>query len=107
MKRLLVTQRLFEDTIPTAFQGSSIEVDVRDAREPLDPGELALLLKSYNGVICLLTDRLDGAVLEENPQLEVVSNVAVGYDNIDVAVARRLGTQSRTHRTCSPRRRLT
>ena len=91
MKRLLVTQRLFEDTIPTAFQGSSIEVDVRDAREPLDPGELALLLKSYNGVICLLTDRLDGAVLEKNPQLEVVSNVAVGYDNIDVAVARRLG----------------
>ncbi len=107
MTRLLVTQSLFEDTIPTAFQGSSIEVDVRDAREPLDPGELALLLKSYHGVICLLTDRLDGAVLEENPQLEVVSNVAVGYDNIDVAVARRLGTQSRTHRTCSPRRRLT
>jgi hypothetical protein len=51
MKRLLVTQRLFEDTIPTAFQGSPIEVDVRDAREPLDPGELALRLKSYNGVI--------------------------------------------------------
>ena len=65
MKRLLVTQRLFEDTIPTAFQGSSIEVKVRDAREPLDPGELALRLKSYNGVICLLTDRLDGAVLKE------------------------------------------
>ena len=90
-KRLFVTQRLFEDTVPAAFAGSSIEVDVRDADEPLGPAELATLLAGYVGVVCLLTDRLDQSVLESNPQLEVISNVAVGVDNIDLAVARRLG----------------
>jgi glyoxylate reductase len=90
-KRLLVSQRLFEDTVPTAFAGSSVEVDVRNADEPLGPVELASRLASYQGVVCQLTDRMDAAVLEANPQLEVVSNVAVGVDNIDVPVARRLG----------------
>ena len=91
MKRLFVTQRLFEDTIATAFAGSPIEVDVRDADEPLTASELASRLAGYHGVVSLLTDRLDRSVLEANPQLEVVSNVAVGFDNIDVPVATRLG----------------
>jgi glyoxylate reductase len=90
-KRLFVTQRLFEDTVPAAFAGSSVEVDVREADEPLGAGELATRLAGYDGVVCLLTDRLDASVLEANPQLEVVSNVAVGFDNIDVPVARQLG----------------
>jgi lactate dehydrogenase-like 2-hydroxyacid dehydrogenase len=90
-KRLFVTQRLFEDTVPAAFAGSSVEVDVHDADEPLGAAELAARLADYHGVVCLLTDRLDASVLEANPQLEVVSNVAVGFDNIDVPVARRLG----------------
>jgi glyoxylate reductase len=91
VKRLFVTQRLFEDTVPAAFAGSSVEVDVRDADEPLDTRELATRLAGYHGVVSLLTDRLDQSVLEANPQLEVVSNVAVGFDNIDLSVARRLG----------------
>lgn len=91
VKRLFVTQRLFEDTVPAAFAGSSVEVDVREADEPLGPGELAHRLAGYHGVVCQLTDRLDGSVLEANPQLEVVSTVAVGFDNIDVPAARRLG----------------
>jgi glyoxylate reductase len=86
-----VTQRLFDDTVPAAFAGSSVEVDVRDADEPLGPAELAALLAGYDGVLCLLTDRLDEAVLEANPQLQVISNVAVGVDNIDLPVASRLG----------------
>ncbi len=87
----MVTQRLFEDTVSTAFAGSSVEVDVRDADEPLAARELAARLADYHGVICLLTDRLEKPVLEANPQLEVISNVAVGVDNIDVPTARRLG----------------
>ncbi len=90
-KRLFVTQRLFEDTVPAAFAGSSIEVDVRNADDSLGADELATRLAGYHGVVCQLTDRLDRSVLEANPQLEVVSNVAVGYDNIDVPAARRLG----------------
>jgi glyoxylate reductase len=90
-KRLLVTQRLFDDTVPTAFAGSSVQVDVRDADEPLPSGELTTRLAGYHGVVCQLTDRLDESVLEANPHLEVVANVAVGVDNIDLPAARRLG----------------
>jgi glyoxylate reductase len=90
-RRLFVTQRLFEDTVSTAFAGSAVEIDVRDADEPLDAHELAARLAGYHGVLCLLTDRLDKLVLEANPQLQVISNVAVGVDNIDVPIARRLG----------------
>jgi glyoxylate reductase len=90
-KRLFVTQRLFGDTVPSAFAGSTVEVDVRDADEPLDAAELADRLAGYDGVVCQLTDRLDRTVLEANPHLEVVSTVAVGFDNIDVPVATRLG----------------
>jgi hypothetical protein len=82
---------LFEDTVPAAFAGSSVEVDVRDADEPLGAGDLATLLGGYHGVLCQLTDRLDESVLEANPHLEVISNVAVGVDNSDLPVARRLG----------------
>jgi glyoxylate reductase len=90
-KRLFVTQRLFEDTVPEAFAGSAVHVDVRDADEPLLPAQLSAQLAGYHGVLCQLTDRLEASVLEANPQLEVVSNVAVGVDNIDVAAASRLG----------------
>lgn len=44
-----------------------------------------------DGLLCLLTDPVDRAVLERNPSLRVVSQMAVGYDNIDIAAATDLG----------------
>jgi glyoxylate reductase len=49
-----------------------------------DPGEA-------EGLLCLLTDRIDGRFLDRAPKLRVVSNYAVGADNIDVEEARRRG----------------
>ncbi|MDR7556134.1 MAG: D-glycerate dehydrogenase [Armatimonadota bacterium] len=40
-----------------------------------------------DGLIVLVTDRIDGALLDAAPRVRVVSNVAVGYDNIDVPAA--------------------
>jgi glyoxylate reductase len=40
-----------------------------------------------DGLVCLLTDRIDGTFLDACPNLKVVSNVAVGFDNIDVDAA--------------------
>jgi glyoxylate reductase len=58
------------------------------------PGELppprAVLLKEVaevDGLLALLTDRVDGGLLDAAPRLRVVSNFAVGYDNIDVPAA--------------------
>ncbi|MCC7161089.1 MAG: D-glycerate dehydrogenase [Anaerolineae bacterium] len=43
------------------------------------------------GLLSLLTDRTDAALLDANPQLRVVSNMAVGYDNIDIKAATERG----------------
>jgi len=54
---------------------------------PPSPDELADLLRGCDGALTLLTDRIDGAVLDREPQLRVVSNFAVGHDNVDVPAA--------------------
>jgi glyoxylate reductase len=51
---------------------------------PPTPKELSELLDGATGALTLLDDRIDGTVLDAHPQLKVVSNYAVGYDNIDV-----------------------
>lgn len=90
MKRLFITQSVFDDTLEV-FSGSSLAVDVRERDTPLEARELAVRLRDYHGVVCMLTDHINEEVLNQNPQLEVVANVAVGFDNIDLRVADRLG----------------
>ena len=63
--------------------------------DELPPGRDELLkhVHGVDGLLCLLTDRIDGEVMDEaGPQLKVISNHAVGFDNIDVhaATARRI-----------------
>jgi glyoxylate reductase len=44
-------------------------------------------LADCDGLLCLLTDRVDGALLDANPQLRFISSMSVGVDHIDVAAA--------------------
>lgn len=44
-------------------------------------------VKEADGVLCLLTEKIDRELLENAPQLKIVANMAVGYDNIDVEAA--------------------
>lgn len=52
---------------------------------PPTPAELATFLDGADGALTLLDDRINGEVLDAHPNLRIVSNYAVGYDNIDVA----------------------
>jgi glyoxylate reductase len=63
------------------------EVKLWDRELPPSPEELDALLEGCDGAITLLTDRIDGSVLDRHPSLRVISNFAVGYDNIDVPAA--------------------
>lgn len=58
---------------------------------PPTPEELDTLLDSADGALTLITDDIDDDVLSRHPELRVVSNFAVGYDNIDVDAATRHG----------------
>jgi len=44
-------------------------------------------IKDKDGLICLLTDQIDANLMDHAPNLKVISQVAVGYDNIDIAAA--------------------
>lgn len=54
--------------------------------------ELLVHVRGVDGLLCLLTDRIDGEVMDAaGPNLKVISNHAVGYDNINVAAATQRG----------------
>lgn len=54
-------------------------------------GELLRRIADCDALLCVLTDRIDREVLDAGVRLKAVANIAVGYDNIDVAAARARG----------------
>jgi glyoxylate reductase len=67
------------------------DVDVHRGEGPIPPEELRRRIADKAGLVCFSTDAIDRTVLEAGPQLKVIATVAVGYDNIDVALARSRG----------------
>jgi len=68
------------------------QVEAWEATEPPAREEVLRLVEGADAILSLLTARIDGEVLTAaGPQLKVVANVAVGYDNIDVAACREHG----------------
>ncbi len=63
------------------------DVDVWPDELPPTPEELALKAHQNEALLTLLTDRVDAALLDAAPNLLVVSNMATGFDNIDVPAA--------------------
>jgi glyoxylate reductase len=63
--------------------------------EPTDEPPAPLIQRQWftqaEAVICTLTDRIDETLLAEAPRLKIVANYAAGYDNIDLAAARKRG----------------
>ncbi len=53
--------------------------------------ELCTRVKSKQGLLSVITDRIDAEVLDAGPDLRIVANIAVGYDNVDVTEARLRG----------------
>jgi len=66
-------------------------VDYNETDTPLPKSELMTRLRGKDGLICQIITTVDDEVLAQAPSLRVVANVAVGYNNIDVAAARRRG----------------
>lgn len=62
-----------------------------DLDRDLSRSELMRGVADVDGLLCLLTDRVDGEVMDAAPQLKVVSNYAVGFNNIEVDAASQRG----------------
>jgi len=67
------------------------EVRVWDGPMPPEPAVLREAVGEAEGLLCLLTDRVDAALLDAAPRLRVIANYAVGTDNIDLTLTRARG----------------
>ncbi|MFN8638677.1 MAG: D-glycerate dehydrogenase [Dehalococcoidia bacterium] len=67
------------------------DLDVWEADAPPPAEELRVRARGCTGLLTMLTDRIDAALLDACPGLRVVANMAVGYDNIDVLAASERG----------------
>ena len=64
------------------------DVVVSEFDRPLSGEELVTKVKGADALLSLLTDRIDGDLMDAaGPQLKVISNYAVGFDNIDIKAA--------------------
>jgi glyoxylate reductase len=89
MARVFVTRRLPGDALERLT--AQHQVEIWDER--LQPSHAKLLEKTreVEGLLCLLTDRIDRPVIEAATNLRVISNYAVGVDNVDIAAATERG----------------
>jgi glyoxylate reductase len=91
MARCFVTRRLPGSALDRLAEQH--EVDIWPDRLPPSRAELLKHAEPAEGLLCLLTDRIDGDFIIDCPQLKAIANYAVGYDNIDVTAAQLRGIQ--------------
>jgi len=63
---------------------TKFEVQINLESRNLSPKELIEQAKSVDGILCLLTDPISAELIQACPRLKVVSNYAVGYNNVDL-----------------------
>jgi lactate dehydrogenase-like 2-hydroxyacid dehydrogenase len=80
--KILVTREVFDEVLD--YLAVALEVESNQADRPLAADELRARAADKDGLMCVLTDRVDAALVEACPRLKVVGNIAVGYNNIDV-----------------------
>jgi len=86
---ILISRMLPDEAVQAAR--TRAQVDIHTSDTPLSKGELLARLKRREGLICLITDVIDDEILASCPELRVVANVAVGFNNVDVVSATRRG----------------
>lgn len=86
---ILVTRHVYPEAIEILSQHG--EVEYRDSADGIPAGLMAEAVADKRTIVCQLTDRIDAAVMDAAPELAVIANVAVGFDNIDVAAATERG----------------
>ncbi|MGA2134124.1 MAG: D-glycerate dehydrogenase [Bryobacteraceae bacterium] len=86
---VLVTKRIYPQAI--AFLKEHADVDYEETDDGMKAEELARRIRGKQGVVSQLMDKFTPEVLATLEGIQVIANVAVGYDNIDVPAATRHG----------------
>jgi len=88
--KIYVSCRVFADEIER-LRAAGHDVTMRAERGPISRDDLLRDVADADVLICLLSDRIDPHVIAAAPNLRIIANLGVGYDNIDVPAARERG----------------
>jgi len=80
---ILVTREVFDEVL--AYLGEHFAVESNQGDTPFTPDQLAQRLAGKAGALTTLSDRVDAALLARCPELRAVCNIAVGFNNFDLA----------------------
>lgn len=90
MTYIYITRQIPQNGIDL-LEDAGYTVEVWDGDLPVPRDVLLEKAQSADGILSLLSDAIDDELLQQAPNLKVISNFAVGYDNIDVDAATRRG----------------
>jgi glyoxylate/hydroxypyruvate/2-ketogluconate reductase len=90
--KVLVTREIFDDVLDYLKQ--HFEVTDNQADAPMDAATLTAKLADKAGVMTTLVDRVDENLLTRCPNLKAVCNIAVGFNNIDLAACSKAGVMA-------------
>jgi len=79
---ILIARAIFPETL--AHLSQHFEVDSNQGDEVLTASDLSKRLQGKVGVLTTGSERIDGVLLQANPQLKMAANMAVGFNNFDV-----------------------
>ena len=87
--KILATRPLFEEA--RRILQEKCQVEYWPDPERISREQFLARVQDKQGVVCLLTERIDEALLRAASELRIVANVAVGFDNIDVPACTKRG----------------
>ena len=90
MARIFITQRIFPEGIDRLRAAGHV-VETRGVPGPVPQEKLLNKIGEIEALVCLLTDHIDAKVVAAGSKLRVIANIAVGYENIDLAAAKSAG----------------
>jgi len=90
MAKIFITQRVFPEAIKR-LRAAGHAVETREDPGPIPKRQLLDKVDKTEGLVCLLTDCIDERIIAAGSTLRIIANIAVGYENIDVAAARSTG----------------
>jgi len=87
--KIFVTRKIPEPGLDLLSEKHEIEIYPHDKIPTKE--EIIRGLKGKDGLLCLLTDKIDQEIIYSEPKLKVIANYAVGYNNIDIQAATERG----------------
>lgn len=89
MPKVLITSQIPQEALKRIEARATVQINPHE--RPMTKQELLEAIKDKEGLLCLLTNKIDQEVIASAPILKVIANCAVGFDNIDVKAATQRG----------------